>query len=242
MNFDWALSPVLLTAMIIIAVAALHASFQLGVSVLTGLHAHGLGKETRLRNLAALSSAYVAGVAFITALLAFALTFLMTALVSNHDTFWWAVTCGTGAGVGVAVLAFYYRSGEGTMLWLPRSASEYLQRRIRRTCTRFEAAVLGMSTVLAELPFIAAPLLILAMLVRSEPSVGNISYIALYCMIAILPLLIVLGLIGSGHKLSHIQRWREDNKRFLQFSAGLGLIAVSLYLFSVYGLAGGIRL
>lgn len=242
MNFDWTLSPLTLTALITMAIAALHASFQLGVSVLTGLHAHGMGKEARLRDLSRLSGAYVSGIAFITALLAVALAFVMGVLVGSQASFWWAVTCAIGAGVGVAVMTFYYRAGEGTTLWLPRSASEYLQGRIKRTRTGFEAATLGMSTVLAELPFIAAPLLLLAMLVRNESPLSSLAYTALYSAVALLPLLVILGLIGSGHRLSRIQRWREDNKRFLQFSAGFGLIVVSLYLFTAYGLAGGIAL
>jgi hypothetical protein len=38
-------------------------------------------------------------------------------------------------------------------------------------------------------------------------------------------------LIGSGHSLSRIQRWREANKHFLQFAAGAGLIVLGGYLY-----------
>jgi hypothetical protein len=44
-------------------------------------------------------------------------------------------------------------------------------------------------------------------------------------------LLIVNGLIGSGHKISSIQKWRENNKRFLQFAAGSGLLILGCYLY-----------
>jgi hypothetical protein len=68
--------------------------------------------------------------------------------------------------------------------------------------------------------------------------------IALYTVVSLLSLLTVNALIGSGHKLSRIQKWREDNKRFLQFIAGSGLIVLSVYVyvdqvFSVSALAYG---
>jgi hypothetical protein len=55
--------------------------------------------------------------------------------------------------------------------------------------------------------------------------------VALYAFISLLSLLVVNGLIGSGHKLSRIQKWREDNKRFLQFAAGSGLLILGFYLY-----------
>lgn len=237
MNLELTLSPVWFTVLIVTVAAALHASFQLGISVLSGLHAHGLGIERRRSNLAKLGIHYVVGVFALTGLLALSLIYLATVFASTSTSFWWAITCGLGIGVGIAVMSFYYRSGHGTMLWLPRSAAEYLTHRITRTKTGFEAATLGMATTIAELPFILAPLAILAMLTRGVPDFYNVSLVLLYVMIATSPLVIILMLLNAGHKLSHIQRWRETNKRFLQFSAGLGLIVVSLYLFSMYCLS-----
>jgi hypothetical protein len=38
-------------------------------------------------------------------------------------------------------------------------------------------------------------------------------------------------LIGGGHTISGIQRWREQNKRFLQFVAGSALIVLGFYVY-----------
>jgi hypothetical protein len=38
-------------------------------------------------------------------------------------------------------------------------------------------------------------------------------------------------LIGSGHRLSEIQKWRETNKRFLQFSAGGALVVLGFFVY-----------
>ena len=55
--------------------------------------------------------------------------------------------------------------------------------------------------------------------------------IGLYTVISLSSLGIIYALIGSGHRISHIQRWREDNKRFLQFVGGGGLIVLGFYVY-----------
>jgi hypothetical protein len=42
---------------------------------------------------------------------------------------------------------------------------------------------------------------------------------------------LVAALIGGGHSLGQIQRWREANKGFLQFIAGSGLIVLGFYMY-----------
>ena len=67
-------------------------------------------------------------------------------------------------------------------------------------------------------------------LIQMEP-VWQLAGIAVYTLVSLLSLAIVNGLIGSGHKLSGIQRWREKNKRFLQFAAGSGLLILGFYVY-----------
>ena len=84
---------------------------------------------------------------------------------------------------------------------------------------------------IGELIFILAPVVISALvLIRLEP-LWQLVGIGIYTGISLLSLLIVSGLIGSGHKLSRIQKWREDNKRFLQFTAGSGLLILGFYVY-----------
>ena len=75
---------------------------------------------------------------------------------------------------------------------------------------------------------LAAAALALSYLPSDLQLLGAVGYI----IVASLGMIIVTVLIGSGHNLSHIQRWRERNKRFLQFAAGSGLIILGLYLYA----------
>lgn len=229
----WLSSTFWQVAVIVAAAGALHASFQLGVSVLTSLSAHSFGNKKSTNHLLGLGGSYILGTFCGVLVLGLSLTYALR-LIPEPASMLWAVICGIGAGVGVAVLLFYYRTGRGTMLWLPRPAAEYLLDRIKVTKQSIEAFALGLITVVAELPFIAVPLLIVAMLFRGQTSDHGLIGLVSYGIIATLPLVILVCLIGSGKKLSVIQKWRENNKGFLQFAAGVGLIVVCLYLFSLY--------
>jgi len=63
--------------------------------------------------------------------------------------------------------------------------------------------------------------------------------IALYCIVATLPLVTMTILLAGGHKLSRIQRWRENSKLFLQYAAGAGMFAAAVYAWVNFVLLGG---
>jgi hypothetical protein len=223
----------ILDSLVIIAVAALiHASFQLSVSMLTLLSSHTIGSKRSHARLLGLTGAFTFGVLVMTALVVSS-----AALAVQISSFWadatllWIAVCGLLFGLGGAVWIFYYRREQGTALWLPRGMARYLSDRTKATKQTSEAFGLGVSSVLAELLFIFAPVLVTALvLVRLEP-VWQLAGIVLYASLSLFPLLVVYAMVGSGHKISRIQRWREQNKSFLQFAAGGGLVVLGFYLY-----------
>lgn len=217
----------------LIALAAgAHASFQLSVSMVTMLSGHALGTKTRHRKLIRLTNSFLAGAAVMTLLLLSTLCFALMQLFPHvTPQLVWAIVCGLLVGVGVAVWAFYYRPGKNTSLWLPRGLSRYLTNRTHKATLSGEAFGLGLSSVLVEIVFIAAPLLAASLLIIRLPSPWQIVGLLGYTSVAMLTLLVVTGLIGSGHRLSAIQRWRDTNRRFLQFSGGAGLLVLGFYLY-----------
>lgn len=223
----------MISSLAIVAFAALiHASFQLSVSVLTLLSGHAIGSKTAHAKLLRLTCSYLCGVAVMTALLLSFAAFTMQHLFgSTIPPIAWAITCGLLLGLGIAVWAFYYRRETGTSLWLPRGMARYLSDRTKATKSSSEAFNLGLGSVLAETLFILAPIIVAALVLIQLPTIWQLTGIALYLGISLLSLSIVWVLIGSGHKLSQIQKWREDNKRFLQFAAGSGLIILGFYVY-----------
>lgn len=221
------------TAALILLAAAIQASFGLSVSMLTVMSGHALGKKTAERRVLRLCLAFAVGVmVMIMLIISLAALVIESALPQHTPLILWSALCGLMVGLGVAVGVFYYRFGhKGTVLWLPRSFAKYLSTRSRATKAPAEAFGLGMSSVVAELLFSIAPMLLAALLlVRLEPPLQLAGLFA-YALVAVLPLLIITILVGGGHSLGKIQRWREDNKRFLQFAAGSALVILGGVLY-----------
>ena len=223
----------MISSLAIIGLAALiHASFQLSISMLTLLSGHAIGAKTAHARLIRLTTGFLGGVVVMTLLLLSFLAFLFQRLFgSTTPSLVWAIGCGLVIGLGVAVWLFYYRREQGTSLWLPRGLARYLSERTKATKYSAEAFGLGLSSVIAELIFTAAPISIAALVVIHLSPGWQLVGLMLYVVISLLSLLVVHALIGSGHKLSRIQKWRENNKRFLQFAAGGGLLVLGFYVY-----------
>lgn len=222
------------TSLAIVGFAALiHASFQLSVSVLTLLSGHAIGAKTSRARVLRLTSSYTTGVGIMT-LLVLSLTSLvfLHAFGTDVPLIVWAIVCGLVLGIGIAVWLFYYRKGaEGTELWIPRSFAKFLTERSKKTHQGAEAFSLGLTSVISELIFIIPTVAIAALVLIDLPSVWQLVGIGIYTVISLLGLLIVWMLITSGRSLGRIQKWRTENKRFLQFSAGSALIVLGFFVY-----------
>lgn len=233
----------ILPSLAVITLAALvHASFQLSISVLTLLSGHALGAQHSKRRVVSLTASFVGGAAIITVLLLATLALLIGLLFGNQPTqIIWAIVCGFLGGVGLAIWIFYYRRGKqgnnGTSLWVPRGFAHFLTSRAKVTKTNPEAFTLGIASVVGELLFIFAPLLLSAVVLVSLEPLWQMVGILVYAGVSLITLFSVWVLVGSGHSLSSIQRWRETNKHFLQFAAGAGLIILSVFTY-VYAVIG----
>ncbi len=217
---------------IIVLAALIHASFQASVSTLTLMSGHTLGKKSAYSRLLKLIGGFIFGVGSVTLLLLSTLSFFLVRLFPHGTPLLaWAMASGAVVGVGISVWLFYYRQQRGTSLWLPRSFASYLSGRSKLTKQTAEAFGLGAVSVFSELLFIFAPLLVAALvLIRLSPELQLVGVLA-YTAISLLPLLVVSSLIGSGHTLASIQKWRESNKKFLQFAAGGALLALGMFVY-----------
>lgn len=231
-------SDLLTIASVVVLAGLLHANFQLAVSVLTRLGAHVLGRNDirrqHQRHLAKAAAAYAWGNFLMIGLLATGVTYVLSALVTVPQKPLWVMLSLLGGLTGLAVLLIYRRDG-GRRLWIPEALKNYLYERTKRSTTAAESLALGMVTGLAELPFIAAPLLFVAALLRGAPDLNRLAILLLYAAIASAPLFLLAAAMGAGQQISRLERWRESNRRFLQLSSALGLAVLSVYVLSLFG-------
>lgn len=223
-----------ITLAVIIISSLIHASFQLSVSVLSLLSGHTIGAKHTKTKLTKLSTGFVLGVGLMVFSLISTLAWLLIHIYLNGaPDYIWAAASGLLVGLAVAIWLFYYRRGKGTVLWIPRSFSEYLTDRTKVTTHTVEAFGLGLTSVFAELVFIIGPVLIAALAIIQLPFALQVPGVILYTLLSLLPLIIIWMLINEGYSISRIQSWRERNKHFLQFTAGLGLIILTILIYSV---------
>lgn len=223
------ISPALL---LVAFIAVIHAAFQVATSVLTLLSGHSLIRSKAHKRIASLNLSYIAGVGFTTYLLLSTLTFALTLWASYDivDTLW-VLVIGALVTIGFLIILFYYRSDKGTQLWLPRGVASYLESRSKKTKNAVEALALGVMSALAELPLTAVLFVTTALIVASTMAVDDYTLVlSLYSLTVAIPLLLIAALLASGHKLSHIQRWRETNKLFLQYVSGIGFIITAIFV------------
>lgn len=218
---------------IIFLAGLIQASFQLSVSTLTILSSHTIGTKKSHKKLLKLTSSFMTGAIVMTLLLiADAVLVLISIYKGAPPQIIWTIACGLNIGVAMSVWLFYFQPGnEGTSLWIPRSMADYLSSRTKSTKSNAEAFSLGLVSVFAELVFIIAPIVMSALIISTLSTRWQFLGIIIYSIAATSSLAVIWFLICGGHKISHIQKWREKNKRFLQFSAGAGLIVCALFIF-----------
>ena len=218
--------------LVVILAAMVQASFHLSISVLTLLSGHTLSKNKSHLQLTKLSMSLVFGSVFST-ILVFS-TFAYFAGIFYNIAFSkvaWAVLSGILVASGISTWIFYYRRGEdaqnGTELWVPRSMAKFLNERASKTVHSAEAFSLGAVSVISEILFYFASLAISAILASRVSPAFQFSILAIYVFISNLPIFSIACMISGGHPISEIQAWRNRNKRFMQFSAGLGMIILA---------------
>jgi len=236
----------------LIVAALIQSSFALGVSMLALLTGRVLAKSESAHNLRKLSFFYVFGSFATTFVLITSTIYILLQIpiiwygdrvifAGAQDYRVWRTLVSIVIGVGIVILLFYYRRGKknGTRLQLlPRNAAEYLYERTRVTKQSFEAFILGIASIVFELVYIFAPIVIAANLILNLASAQQILAIFIYTIISIVPLVILRINNRRGGKISAFQKWREKNKKFLQIAAGVLSIVLGIYLF-VYKVLGG---
>lgn len=217
--------------LLVVGALFVHTCYQLSVSVLTHFSSHSLSRQVSDKRLLVLGLSYSIGAIAVTTLTITGIATLAS-LVSGtgNSRFFAAAVVGIAPMIGLVTMFWYYRRGQGTKLWLPRPIVNYLLERSKKTKSAIEATMLGAATVVGELPFLVGPLLFIAFMVSKTPVNTWLGWSGLYSFLAYTPLLFVTMYVTSGHSIARVQKWREENKSFLQWTSGLALILLTIYL------------
>lgn len=95
----------------------------------------------------------------------------------------------------------------------------------------FTAAFLGVFVALVELPCTGAVYLaVLALMSLSGFTVGNFTFLVIYNLIFVLPLVIILFFVVKGIHWSRFEEWRQKHKGWMRLFIGLMLVGLAIWM------------
>ncbi len=229
----------LLTFGVIILSALAQSSMQLSTGVFLLLYRESAGRYLKKKTKNLLSN-YIVGYIFLTSLLLTSICYALMVLFGGNLT----ILCLTILiclifSLAICVWFFYYKTNRSTELWLPKSIIRYIRKRAANSSSNIEAFSLGVLSVVAELPFILALMLVSADSFLKLPALWQIVMILTYTAISVMPLVVLKLSIRHGKTAAEIQKWRLDNLDFTKLISSILFITLGLFLIAFKLVAGG---
>lgn len=221
---------------IILLAGLIHASLQVGVSMMTMLSGHSFSAKRSGARTLGLVACFLCGSFAMTMLIVSLIAYTASQIMSGEvSAVAWTIASSILLSLGVITWIVYYRPGkEGTELWIPRVFARFLVNRTKATRDGAEAFSLGLTSILAEFIFAVPPAFAAALALLTLPSSWQVAGLVGYTLVGSTGLGIIFVLIGSGHRISAIQHWRESHKRFLQFVGGCSMIVLGFFIYVTY--------
>lgn len=145
-----------------------------------------------------------------------------------------------GMVVGLILLVFgaleikdFFWYGRGLSLAIPTRFTESIKRRSAHV-TGLGAIVLGVFVAMVELPCTGGPYLAITAILATGFDVQAFTYLLLYNLIFVLPLIIIVALAAMGVKYQKMQAWKQTQKKWMRLAAGLLLVAFGLFIIGYY--------
>lgn len=140
-------------------------------------------------------------------------------------------------GVGILVIVAglleikdYFWYGKGPSLQIPHYFAQKIQEWSGRSTTVVGVMLLGAFVAAVELPCTGAPYLAIITVLRIDFNLTAFGLMVLYNLVFIAPLLVILGMVAAGAKLSKVQKWKEESKGGMRLAIGLLLVALGWIL------------
>jgi hypothetical protein len=148
-----------------------------------------------------------------------------------------ALMCAVLCIMAFFIWIFYYRRGETTEIWIPRSLARFLSQRGRTTTNVVEAFSLGIMSIVAEALMIIPLMMVVGNNILSLSQEYWLLAVIVYSLVTIIPLLAIMCAVRSNKTAVEVQRWRLRNRFFLKFISGLlfATLAIFIMFFELWG-------
>jgi cytochrome c biogenesis protein CcdA len=130
---------------------------------------------------------------------------------------------------GVLEVKDFFFYGKFITLRIPNFAKPIIEALSARASSIPIIILLGILVSLFELPCTGGIYLAILTIMSANKTFG-ISYLILYNLIFILPLIVLTILMYKGTKPETLQNWNDSEKRWMRLAAGLIMLALGIYI------------
>jgi cytochrome c biogenesis protein CcdA len=131
---------------------------------------------------------------------------------------------------GLLEIKDFFWYGKGFSLQIPHKFAMKIQEMSTKKTSIAGVMLLGAFVAGVELPCTGAPYLAIITVLRVNFDLQAFGLMVLYNVIFVAPLLIILGLVAGGAKISTVQKWKEESKGIMRLGIGLLLVALGWIL------------
>jgi len=133
---------------------------------------------------------------------------------------------------GLIEIKDYFWYGKWFSLSIRPSDAQRIELYVKRISKKLSTAFgLGVFVALVELPCTGAVYLaVLALMSLSGVTIGNVSFLVIYNVLFVLPLLVIIFLMYKGVSAQRFHQWREHNKGLMRLVTGLVLVGMGIWM------------
>ncbi len=142
------------------------------------------------------------------------------------------VIAGIVALAGLLEIKDFFWYGKWFSLGIIPSEAERIKAYVAKVGdSPFTAAFLGVFVALVELPCTGAVYLaVLALMSLSGLTIGNFTFLVIYNLIFVLPLIIILIFVVKGIHWSRFEDWRQRHKGWMRLFIGIMLVGLAVWM------------
>lgn len=135
--------------------------------------------------------------------------------------------------MGIVEIKDFFWYGKGFSLTIPHKYVGKIQK-MTANVSATSAIVLGAFVAVVELPCTGGPYLAITALLAKEFNLLALTYLLIYNIIFVLPLIIISLLAYYGTGMAKILAWKQSKKKWMRLAAGLVMIALGAFLIYYY--------
>ncbi len=133
-------------------------------------------------------------------------------------------------GAGILEIKDFFWYGKGFSLQIPTKYANKIHDWSTQQQSLWGVMLLGAFVAAVELPCTGAPYLAIITILRIDFNLIAFGLMLLYNLIFVAPLIVILGMIVSGTKISDVSKWKEDSKGTMRLFMGLLLVSLGWIL------------